>query len=165
MNTRTYLRMAYELAAKGSHDNSTHTGAIIVPNIQDIALPFGAANRFPDGVQVTPDRLADRELKLMFMEHAERSAIYTAARHGIRTEGATMYAPWFACIDCARAIVCAGIKKVVGHQAPFDRTPERWMKSIEVGNTILDEGGVTREYYDGLVGGVELLFNKELWSP
>jgi len=161
--TQDLLRLAYEHAAAGSHDNSTHTGAVLVT--RDRAYVFPVANRFPEGVEVTPERLNDRDLKLQFMEHAERWAIYQAARFGRATEGATMYAPWFACADCARAIACAGIEKVVGHQAPFDRTPERWLKSIEIGNTILDEAGVIREYYDGPIGGVELLFNKEMWSP
>jgi dCMP deaminase len=49
------------------------------------------------------------------MEHAERDAIYKAAFVGMQTEGATLYVPWFACADCARAIIAAGITRVVGN--------------------------------------------------
>ncbi len=44
----------------------------------------------------------ERPIKYMFFEHAERNAIFTAARHGIRTEGATLYVQALPCVDCAR---------------------------------------------------------------
>jgi len=53
------------------------------------------------GVKDLPDRF-ERPIKYMFFEHAERNAIFTAARHGIRTEGATLYVQALPCVDCAR---------------------------------------------------------------
>jgi len=52
------------------------------------------------------------------MEHAERNAIYNAARHGTQMEGCTLYVELLPCMDCARAIVQAGIREVVvdGHR-------------------------------------------------
>ena len=44
----------------------------------------------------------ERPVKYMYFEHAERNAIFTAARHGIRTEGATLYVQALPCVDCAR---------------------------------------------------------------
>jgi dCMP deaminase len=53
------------------------------------------------GVKDSTDRF-ERPIKYMFFEHAERNAIFTAARHGIRTEGATLYVQALPCVDCAR---------------------------------------------------------------
>jgi dCMP deaminase len=73
------------------------------------------------------------------VEHAERAAIYQAARYGMKTHDATMYCPWFACSDCARAIVAAGIKRVVGLKIG---DPGKWATSIGWGDQILTEAGV-----------------------
>jgi len=53
------------------------------------------------GVKDLTDRF-ERPIKYMFFEHAERNAIFTAARHGIRTDGATLYVQALPCVDCAR---------------------------------------------------------------
>ncbi|MBI5356078.1 hypothetical protein HZB78_00500 [Candidatus Collierbacteria bacterium] len=45
--------------------------------------------------------------------HAEVNAIAKAARQGIVVSGATIYVTSFPCLICMRAIVAAGIKKVV----------------------------------------------------
>ena len=48
------------------------------------------------------------------MEHAERNAIYNAARMGISLKGCTLYqTPMFPCSDCARGIIQSGITTVV----------------------------------------------------
>ena len=44
--------------------------------------------------------------------HAERNAIYAAAREGIRLEGSTIFTPGLPCPDCARAIIQAGIVEI-----------------------------------------------------
>lgn len=53
--------------------------------------------------------------------HAEGAAIIDAARNGVPTKGATMYATVFPCHECARHIVAAGIKKVV-YLAPYPKS-------------------------------------------
>ena len=55
------------------------------------------------GVKDLTDRF-NRPMKYIFFEHAERNAIFTAARHGIRTEGATLYVQALPCVDCARLV-------------------------------------------------------------
>jgi deoxycytidylate deaminase len=103
------------------------------------------------------------------MQHAERAAICKAALNGYSTLNATLYAPWFACNECALDIIDAGIKLVVGHQTIMKMTPERWRVSIEEADEMLDEAGVGRIYLEGdLFGGdpaYSVLFNGELWIP
>jgi dCMP deaminase len=45
--------------------------------------------------------------------HAEMNAITNAARVGVAVEGATLYCKFLPCYTCAKAIINAGIKRVV----------------------------------------------------
>jgi len=45
--------------------------------------------------------------------HAEANALAFAARHGIATEGATLYVTVAPCDVCARLLIAAGISKVI----------------------------------------------------
>lgn len=46
-------------------------------------------------------------------EHAEQNAIVYAARHGMALEGSELYVTNMPCINCARALVGAGISRVL----------------------------------------------------
>ena len=48
--------------------------------------------------------------------HAEMNAIVQAARHGISIDGATIYCRMEPCLDCCKAIINAGIKRVVAER-------------------------------------------------
>lgn len=45
--------------------------------------------------------------------HAETNAIIQAALHGVSTKGATCYVTHFPCMNCAKALVNAGIVRLV----------------------------------------------------
>jgi dCMP deaminase len=81
-----------------------------------------------------------RPAKYDWTEHAERNAIYNAARTGIALEGAIMYLPWFPCAACARAIVQAGLRMLVAIQPTGD--DPQWGEQFEVSKLLLREGGV-----------------------
>lgn len=150
-----FLKEAYSVAIDFSTDPSTQNGAILVEGGGYVA--FGA-NHFPRGVQELPERW-ERPGKYQYVEHAERNCIYDAARYGVRTEGLIMYCPWFACTDCARAIIQAGIKEVVGHDTPLHDNPSQvWSDSIKVAYTMLDEAGVKMRHVPGIIG-LKIRFN------
>jgi deoxycytidylate deaminase len=69
--------------------------------------------------------------------HAETLAILSCARLGLRTQDATMYAPWAACQSCALAIIGAGIRRVVVHKSLMEKTPDRWLTSVSSGLDLL----------------------------
>lgn len=164
MSELDYLWLAYRYASTHSDDPSTHNGAVLVPLQGDIIY---GTNHFPRGVLKTPDRL-ERPKKYAYMEHAERDTILKAADNGVQTRGATLYVPWYACADCARAIIEAGIIRVVGHKQMFDKTPERWRVSIADGDIMLDEAGVMRDVLDVADvshGEFKVLFDGAYWSP
>lgn len=163
-----FLRRAY-IYARISPDKSTQCGAILVPDGDRVLQSTFGVNHFPLGVKCTPELLADRDKKIFRIQHAERDCITKAASRGISTFGATIYCPWFACNYCAQDIICAGIKRMVGHQSIMDKTPDRWRASIEEADEMLDEAGVIRDYLEGdLFDGdptYAVLFNGELWIP
>jgi deoxycytidylate deaminase len=113
--------------------------------------------------------LEDRDVKLFRMQHAERNAICKAARNGFATHEATLYAPWYACGECAKDIIDCGITRVVGHQSVRNMTPDRWSESIHRADKMLDEAGVVRIYLQGDLFDSDpayaVLFNGELWIP
>ena len=157
-----YLLRAYREATK-SPDPSTQNGAIVV-TVSGREPTVADCNRFPDRVEVPPDRLK-RPLKYQFIEHAERNVIYKCAKLGISTHGATMYVPWFACSDCARAIIQVGISHVVGHQRMADQTPDHWKESIAHAMTMLEEARVKITMIPDFLDGPKILFNGQWWRP
>lgn len=149
MNAIDYLRAAALRAANGSHDPHTQNGAVLVS--AKAGLLVAAANALPPGIAPTTQRL-ERPAKYEFVEHAERAAIYKAAAAGVPTDGATLYCPWFACQDCARAIICAGIATVVGSARCRAATPDRWLGAVLAGEAMLEEAGVGMRWLGDSLG-------------
>ncbi len=166
---RDFLRRAYIYARDHSVDPSTQCGAVLVPSGDRVLQSTMGTNRFPPGVHCSPELLANRDKKIFRIQHAERDCIMKAALRGTSTEGATMYAPWFACNYCVQDIICAGIRRMVGHLSTREKTPDRWRASIEEADEMLDEAGVERVYLEGdLFDGdpaYAVLFDGELWVP
>lgn len=142
-----YLIAACRVAARESEDPRTQNGALLRAKSGYVVT---AANTVPVG-SLRPDRLAP-PLKYSFMEHAERNVIYAAAKLGVATDKATLYCPWFACCDCARAIVQAGVIRVVGHTKPRLLTPDRWQETVHRADGILRDAGVEIVLIDDALG-------------
>ena len=130
----------YELAkhiATWSKDPSTQVGAIIItPNKRIVATGY---NGMPTNINdFKYDRWA-RPTKYMWVEHAERNAIYHAARHGTSIEGCSLYVTTFPCADCARAIIQSGISCLI---APYYTEDKKWIKSWKVSEEMLIEAKI-----------------------
>ena len=97
-----------------SKDRSTKVGCVIVGPQHEIRTT--GFNGFCRGVDDDIDSRHERPEKYLWTEHAERNAIYNAARNGIVTESCSIYIvaskPVGVCSDCARAIIQSGIKSV-----------------------------------------------------
>lgn len=156
-----FLAMAYDIASR-SPDPSNQNGAVIVIDQRPI---FRDCNRFPTNFKFDESFLTDRDKKLQYIEHAERTTVFGAAKCGISTHGAIMYCPWFACMECARAIIFSGIAEVVGHAERMVTTPERWRESVEKALKYLDENNVRVRFASDKIGGPQIRVNGELWQP
>lgn len=124
-----------------SKDTRAKVGALIVRNGH---LVISACNEFPEGVEDLGERRI-RPAKYLFTEHAERNAILLAARYGHSCQGTVMYQKWFPCADCARAIIQAGIVRLVC-QRPNLQDP-RWGESFQASLAMLIEAGVHIDFY------------------
>lgn len=122
------------LVAQRSPDTSRKTGVVIFTKGEVL---LSACNEFPFLVNVTPERL-ERPAKYLYTEHAERNAIYTAARAGIQLRGSRFWIPWFPCVECARAIVQVGAVELTCTEP--DWSEERY--NFRDAQAILNEGGV-----------------------
>jgi len=135
------LGQLYREAHTYSKDPSTQLAAVIVSPSGTVKWSTMAVNGMVNG-WVERDGDWERPRKYQLVEHAERNAIYSAAKNGVHTKGATMYCTWAACVDCARAIVQSGITRLVRHYPPLDDATERWLESVQLGDSILKAGGV-----------------------
>lgn len=133
---RYFMDLA-KLAATRSKDQSTQLGAVIVGPDREIRST--GYNSFPRGINDSRPERQERPEKYFWFEHAERNAIYNAARVGIPLKGCRIYCAWPPCADCARAIIQAGIVEVV---VETEFPAGRWSESMDRGETMLAEGGV-----------------------
>lgn len=131
-----------ELIAQKSKDQSTKVGCVIVGE-GNVVLSMGF-NGFPRLIDETiPERWVRPE-KYVWVEHAERNAIFNAARHGIKLEGARAYMNWepLPCSDCTRALIQAGIKEIIGPNKPFQGVGAGVHYHINHATLMLKEAGV-----------------------
>jgi dCMP deaminase len=126
-----------------SKDRSRRVGCVVVgPGNEIRSTGF---NGFPRGVEDDIDERHERPSKYQWTEHAERNAIYNAARAGIPLVGCRMYLPWFPCVDCARAIIQVGIAELVCMKP--DLTDPKWGDDFTMVPQLLEEGGVELRWY------------------
>lgn len=104
---KRYLRMA-KIWAENSYCNRRQVGALIVKNKMIISDGY---NGTPSGF---PNICEDEDgVTFPYVLHAEANAITKIARSGNNSDGATLYVTDSPCIECAKLIIQAGIKRVV----------------------------------------------------
>ena len=104
---KRYMRMA-TIWAENSYCQRRKVGALIVKNKMIISDCY---NGTPAGFEnVCED---EHGLTKPYVLHAEANAITKIARSNNSSEGATLYVTASPCIECAKLIIQAGIKRVV----------------------------------------------------
>lgn len=104
---KRYIRMAH-IWAENSYCNRRKVGALIVKDKMIIS----------DGYNGTPadfENVCEDEngLTKPYVLHAEANAITKIACSNNSSKGATMYVTTSPCIECAKLIIQAGIKRVI----------------------------------------------------
>ena len=104
---KRYMRMA-TIWSENSYCARRKVGALIVKNKMIISDGY---NGTPAGFEnICED---DNGVTKPYVLHAEANAITKIARSGNSSEGATLYVTASPCIECAKLIIQAGIKRVV----------------------------------------------------
>lgn len=106
LDTR-YLRMA-RIWSENSYCRRRKVGALIVKDKMIISdgyngTPSGFPNICEDGNEVT----------FPYVLHAEANAITKVARSNNSSDGSTLYVTASPCVECAKLIIQAGIRRVV----------------------------------------------------
>jgi dCMP deaminase len=143
--TEYFLNIAEQIKLK-SKDESTQIGAIIV-GMDNEVLSTGY-NSFPRGLDDTIKERQERPEKYFWIEHAERNAIYNAARIGVSLKNSTIYlTSGVPCMDCARAIVNVGIQVVWCKEECTTKNKEKWKESQEKSMKLFNECNVMVYFY------------------
>lgn len=142
-NWDEYFMLLAKLAATRSTCLAFPVGSVIVKDRQVLATgyngsPSGSAHCTAQGY-CYPDLLScDISAVLPSRAvHAEANAIAQAARHGISTQGSTIYVTLEPCIACLKLIISAGIKTV------FYETDFNQGAKLQVRDAFVSEGLVT----------------------
>jgi dCMP deaminase len=146
MNWTDYFLNITEQVKLKSKDQSTQIGAVIV-GVDNEVLSTGY-NSFPRGLADDVESRQERPEKYFWFEHAERNAIYNAARVGTPLKGSSIYlTSGLPCMDCARGIVNSGIKKVYCKRICTTTNKEKWEESQKRSRELLIECGIEVIYY------------------
>lgn len=104
---KRYLRMA-RVWAENSYCKRRQVGALIVKGKMIISDGY---NGTPSGFEnICED---ENGLTKPYVLHAEANAITKIARSGNNSDGATLYVTASPCIECAKLIIQAGIRRVI----------------------------------------------------
>jgi len=104
---RRYLQMA-QVWAKNSYCVRRQVGALLVKNRMIISDGY---NGTPSGFEnICED---EHGITKSYVLHAEANAITKVAKSNNSSEGATLYITSSPCMECAKLIIQAGIKRVV----------------------------------------------------
>ncbi len=135
-----FLNVAREIST-WSKDPSKQIGAVAVNS--DRRILATGYNGFPKGIEDTPERYENRELKYGLVVHAEMNCIYNATFNGISLKDATLYV-WGlpVCSDCAKGIIQVGINRIV--MATRD-VPDKWSESSDKADEMFSEAGIEVE--------------------
>ena len=102
-----YLRMA-RIWSENSYCKRRQVGALIVKDKRIISDGY---NGTPSGFEnVCED---ENGVTKPYVLHAEANAITKVAKSGNSSEGATLYVTASPCVECAKLIIQAGIRRVV----------------------------------------------------
>ncbi len=105
-----FLRMA-DLVAERSTCPRLHVGAVLVRETRVIATGYNGSVRGQPHCDDVGCLMVSGHCKRAV--HAELNALLQCAAAGVPAEGATLFCTTFPCIDCAKALVQAGIRRVV----------------------------------------------------
>jgi len=126
-----YLRMA-KIWAENSYCQRRQVGALIVKNKMIISDGY---NGTPSGFENVCE---ENNVTKPYVLHAEANAITKIARSHNSSDGATLYVTDSPCIECAKLIIQAGIKRVVYSQK----------YRLDDGLKLLERAGIEVIFYD-----------------
>ncbi len=147
-----YFMAVAKLAGLRSKDPNSQVGCCIVsPDNKILSIGY---NGFPRGCsdeEFPWDRDDDDPLKTkyIYVVHSELNAILNY--RGGSLEGAKLYVSLFPCNECAKAIIQAGIKKIIYDSDKYEGTP-----AVIASKMMLQAAGVAFQKYEPTARTIEI---------
>ncbi len=134
-----YFMGLAHLSALRSKDPNTQVGCCIVDNDNKVvSIGYNGMPRGCKDEDMPWERVGDfKKTKYAYVVHAELNAILNSPRS---LKGCTLYVSLFPCNECAKAIIQAGIKKVIYESDKYCGTDGN-----VVSKRLFDETGVVYE--------------------
>ena len=133
-----------KLVSTWSKDDKKQVGSVIVNDNRHIVST--GFNGQPRGLDDDASHRGEKPYKGYYYEHSERNAIYSAAFRGVSLAGCTLYTTFFPCADCTRAVIQAGIKKVVTPEPDMEYVA--YADSWRFSQSMLAEAGIEVVYME-----------------
>ncbi len=146
------------LSSLRSKDPNTKVGACIVsPDNKVLSLGYNGMPLGVDDQQIpwagANSGLPELETKYPYVCHAELNAILNATNHNLK--GAIVYVTLFPCNECTKAIIQAGIKKVIYLSDKYHDTDHEI-----AARKMLDMAGIPYEHYEGKIPTIQFEDNE-----
>ncbi len=126
----SWLKTIQQYASLESDDSETQVGCVILNG--DMCVSFGT-NRLVKSTKKLPTTRPD---KYPYMIHAEIEALIFA---GQDAQGCVMLVTHSPCKECAKAIICAGIKRVIYNEQ------HGLQEEFEFVKELLEDAGIVLE--------------------
>lgn len=138
MSDQRFMRMAQSVA-RLSQCRAVQVGAVLVVKGEAVATGYNATPLITDGCMALGycrpghSRCTNPGAPPSRAVHAEVSAIASAARRGIPTQGAELFCTLEPCLSCLKLIVAAGVARVVyGDPLPVRQVDDAEWRSLVI---------------------------------
>ena len=151
---KIFMSQALLMALK-SKDRRTKIGALCVGKGHE--LVSGGFNGIPRGCSEKEERQV-KPLKPYWYVHAERNAIYNAARIGAKLQDTIMYCNVYPCPDCAQGIIQVGIKEIIIYRNP-NTMGEELKETSGISHEMLAEAGVKIRNFNDVISKIYTVYD------
>ena len=112
LKDKTFIDIA-ETMSKNSYAERLQVGAVLAKEDRIMATGYnGTPSGYTNECEYIEPVSGEKKTKDAVI-HAEQNLICFCAKHGIKTDGCTLYITHSPCITCAKLIASAGIKEVI----------------------------------------------------
>lgn len=108
---QVFMNIAVEIA-KMSTCSSDHVGCVLTHRNRIIGVGFNGVPSGRNHCVDTPKTIPHKEWAAQNEIHSELNAVIDAGKRGTLTPGFTAYCTLYPCIDCAKALVAAGVSRI-----------------------------------------------------
>ncbi|MCU9533976.1 deoxycytidylate deaminase [Streptococcus sp. CSL10205-OR2] len=120
-----YFMANAELISKRSTCDRAYVGAVLVKNNRIIATGYNGGVSETSNCSEVGHQMEDGHC--IRTVHAEMNALIQCAKEGISTDNTEIYVTHFPCINCTKALLQAGIKKIT-YKTPYN--PHAFAKEL-----------------------------------